>query len=238
MDLKPIKTRKIYEEVVEQIRQLIQEGELQSGDKLLSERELSERLKVSRSSVREALSALELMGLIEVKPGYGTFIRQTNVDSIIAPMALILSMEKDIIFELLEARKVIEVETAALAAERASQEDLKVIEQALMQMRNDLEQHRLGETADHKFHYAIAHATRNSVLKLLMNTISDTMKKTLRSSREQMYATPGTPERLYQEHEQIYNAILQRNPQLARKYMLDHLVGVEKHLTRDMKKNS
>lgn len=238
MELKPIKTRKIYEEVVEQIRQLIQEGELQSGDKLLSERELSERLKVSRASVREALSALELMGLVEIKPGQGTFIRQANVDSIIGPMALILSMEKDIIFELLEARKILEVEAAGLAAERASKEDLKAIEQALNQMRSDLDQHHLGETADHNFHYAIAHATRNSVLQLLMNTISDTMKKTLRSSREQLYVTPGTPEKLYQEHEQIYNAILQRNPPLARKHMLDHLVGVEEYMTRDMKKRS
>ncbi|MGA8942349.1 MAG: FadR/GntR family transcriptional regulator [Thermoactinomyces sp.] len=235
MDLKPIKTRKIYEEVVEQIRQLIQEGKLQSGDKLLSERELSERLKVSRASVREALSALELLGLIEVKPGQGTFVREADMDSIIGPMALILSMEKDIIFELLEARKILEVEAAGLAAERASEEDLKAIEQALIQMNKDLDQNRLGETADHNFHYAIAHATQNSILQLFMNTISDTMKKTLRLSREQLYATPEMPERLYREHEYIYRAILQRNPQLARKHMLEHLAGVEEFMIRNLK---
>ncbi|WP_312853940.1 FadR/GntR family transcriptional regulator [Thermoactinomyces mirandus] len=130
-------------------------------------------------------------------------------------MALILSMEKDTIFELLEARKILEVEAAGLAAERASQEDLKAIKHALIQMRSDLDQNRLGETADQNFHYSIAHATRNSILQLLMNSISDTMKKTLRLSREQLHLTPGMPGKLYREHEQIYNAIFQRNPQLA-----------------------
>lgn len=234
MDLKPIKTRKIYEEIVEQIRQLIQDGELQPGDKLLSERELSERLKVSRASVREALSALELMGLIEIKPGDGTFIRKTNVDSIIGPMALILSMEKDTVFELLEVRKVLEVEAAGLAAERASQEELAAMNEALEQMRSDLDQLQLGEAADHQFHYAIANATRNSILQRLMNTISDTMKKTLRSSRERLYVTPGTPEKLYDEHRQIYEAIAAHDSKSARKSMYEHLVGVEKQMIRDI----
>ncbi|HZW83981.1 MAG TPA: FadR/GntR family transcriptional regulator, partial [Candidatus Deferrimicrobium sp.] len=182
MNFKPIKTKKIYEEIVEQIRQLVSSGELEPGDRLMSERELSERLRVSRSSVREALCALELMGLIEVRPGEGTYIRKTNVDSIIGPMALILSMEKDIVIELLEVRKVLEVEAVGLAASRGSQEEIAIIREAVQEMEKDLGQVKLGEAADHKFHFAIANATHNSFLMRLMNTISDTMEETLLTS--------------------------------------------------------
>lgn len=230
MDLKPIKTKKIYEEIVEQIRQLVQDGELEPGDKLLSERELSDRLKVSRASVREALSALEIMGLIEVRPGGGTFIRQTNVDSIIGPMALILSMEKDTVMELLEVRQVLETEAAGLAAERAEEDEIAELRAALQQMHQDLLQGVLGEEADHKFHFAVANATHNSILMRLMNTISDTMRQTLKTSRQRLYASHGTPERLYQEHEAIFQAIVKHDSKAARNSMYRHLLGVQNQM--------
>jgi len=229
MDLfKPIKTKKIYEEIVEQIRQLIKDGELNPGDRLLSERELCERLRVSRASVREALSALEIMGLIEVRPGEGTFIRQTSVDSIIGPMALILSMEKDSIMELLEVRKVLEVEAAGLAAERASQEELDEMGETIEEMIKDLAEGHLGEVADQRLHYAIYKATHNSVLLRLMNTISDSMEQNIRTNRQKLYAIPGNPERLLKEHTGIYQAIAARDGQRARECMYDHLHRAQK----------
>jgi len=228
LDFKPIKTKKIYEEIVEQIRQLISEGELRPGDKLLSERELSDRLQVSRASVREAMSALEIMGLIEVRPGDGTFIRKTSVDSIIGPMALILSMEKDTIMELLEVRKVLEVEAAGLAAERATQEEIEEMRDALEQMSLDLNEGKLGEAADHKFHYAIYKATRNSILLRLMNTVSDSMQQNIRTNRQRLYLIPDNPERLLKEHKSIYQAIVARGPKLARECMYEHLYRAEK----------
>ncbi|MDA8440794.1 MAG: FadR/GntR family transcriptional regulator [Peptococcaceae bacterium] len=233
MEFEPIKTKKIYEQIVEQIRELIQGGDLEPGDKLLSERELSEKLRVSRASVREALSALEIMGLIDVRPGGGTFIRHTSVDSIIGPMALILSMEKDTVLELLEVRKVLEVEAAGLAAQRANPNELAEMWDALEEMRLDLAQGRLGEEADHQFHFAVANATHNSILMRLMNTISDTMRKTLRSSRQSLYLRKGTPERLYAEHEKVYQAIFRHDVAVAREEMYRHLVGVEERIVHE-----
>ena len=228
MELKPIKTRKIYAEIVEQIKQLIKSGDLNPGDKLLSERELSERLGVSRASVREALSALEIMGLIEVKQGEGTFIRQTSIDSIIGPMALILSMENDSLMELLEVRKVMEVDAAGLAAERATQEQLDEMRGALEQMTSDLNEGKLGESADLVFHYAIYKATHNSVLLRLMNTVSDSMQQNIRTNRQRQYVLPNNPQKLLKEHLGIYEAISTRDPKLARKRMNEHLLRVEK----------
>ena len=238
MIIKPIKTQKIYEQIVDQIGQLVAEGHLKPGDRLPSERELVERFQVSRASIREAISALEMMGLIEVRSGEGTYIRQVNIDSVIAPLAWMLFIEKDTDLELYEARKILEVQAAGLAAERAEEDEINDMFEALEIMRIDLENHRLGEDADHHFHYAIARATHNKILFRLMNTISDTMKKTLKTSRSKLYEDRATPERLYKEHYFLYEAIKNHDVEKAQKLMLDHLVGVENHLAKYLLPNA
>jgi len=228
--LKPIKTSKIYEQIVDQIGQLVAEGQLKPGDRLPSERELVERFQVSRASIREAISALEMMGLIEVRSGEGTYIRHVNLESVVAPLAWMLFIEKDTDRELYEARKVLEVQAAGLAAARVEEDELGDMFEALEIMRMDLAINRLGEDADHRFHYEIAKATHNKILFRLMNTISDTMRKTLKTSRSKLYEDRNSPERLYKEHFAIYEAIRDHDVENAQKLMLDHLVGVERQL--------
>ncbi len=230
--LKPIKTRKIYEQIVDQIGQLVAEGQLKPGDRLPSERELVERFQVSRASIREAISALEMMGLIEVRSGEGTYIREVNIDSVVAPLAWMLFIEKDTDLELYEARKVLEVQGAGLAAVRAEEDEINDMFEALEIMRIDLQKHSLGEEADHQFHYAIARGTHNKILFRLMTTISDTMRKTLKSSRSKLYEDKDSPERLYREHFLIYEAIKNHDEEKAQKLMLAHLVGVENQLAK------
>lgn len=232
MNIKPIKTQKIYKQIVEQIGQLVAEGHLKPGDRLPSERELVERFQVSRASIREAISALEMMGLIEVRSGEGTYIRQVNIESVVAPLAWMLFIERDTDLELYESRKILEVQAAGLAAERAEEDEINEMFEALEVMRMDLQIQRLGEDADHNFHYAIARATHNKILFRLMNTISDTMRKTLKTSRSKLYEDKNTPEKLYKEHYSIYEAIKSHDVQRAQKLMLDHLVGVENQLAK------
>lgn len=234
MKLKPVKTRRIYEEIVEQIRLLVSDGQVKAGDKLPSERELAERLQVSRASVREALSALEMMGLLEIRSGEGTYIKQVNIDSVVAPLSWVLSMEKDIVLELLEVRKILETQAAVLAAERAGEAELKEMNEALEEMQNDLHMGRLGDTPDLNFHYAIARGTKNKILIRLMNAISDTMLQTLRTSRTKLFESEGIPERLYHEHLSIYQAIKAKESKEARILMLDHLDGVEYEYLKDL----
>jgi len=230
--LKPIRTRKIYEQIVDQIGQLVARGQLKPGDRLPSERELVERFQVSRASIREAISALEMMGLIEVRSGEGTYIRQVNIESVVTPLAWMLFIEKDTDLELYETRKILEVQAAGLAAERAEEVEINEMFEALEIMRKDLELLHLGEEADHHFHYAIARATHNKILFRLMNTLSDTMRKSLKSSRSKLYEHEETPEKLYDEHFRIYEAIKNHDAEKAQKLMLDHLVGVENHLAK------
>jgi len=232
MDFKPIKTKKIYEEIIDQVKVLIAEGSLSPGDRLISERELADKLQVGRSAVREAFRALEAMGIIEIRAGEGTFIREANTQPFIEVLALLLVSQGDSVRELLELRKILEVESAGLAALRHTAEELTSMEEHLEQMHQDLLNGELGEQADMNFHYAIANATHNDLLFKLMNTISDTMRNGLRSAREQLYRTPGTPERLLREHQEICRQIKNTNAEGARKAMLEHLEKVEKSLLK------
>lgn len=232
MELKPIKTRKIYEEIVEQIRELVSRGELKPGDRLPSERDLVERLKVSRASIREALSALELMGLLEVRSGEGTFVRRLRSESVVAPLAWMLTMEKGTVLELLEIRKILEVQAVGMAAERAEAEDMRELSAALELLQDDLNSPTSDGSSDHRFHYAITRATKNKIMIRLMDTISDLMKYSLKASRSKLYEGKYTPALLFQEHKKIYEAIVERDVEKARNYMLTHLTGVEEEILK------
>src|ERR671931_101438 len=129
--LRAIKKIRIHEEVVAQIHELIKGGRLKAGDQLPSERELSETFKVSRTSVREALRALETKGLIISRTGMGNFVADLPVESLVAPLAKLLIEEKTALADIFELRKLIEPHIAALAAERATQKAIERMKRLL-----------------------------------------------------------------------------------------------------------
>src|SRR5438477_1312115 len=131
MDLAPIKSTRIYEEIVRQIKAMIAEGRLKSGDQLPPERDLAEKFLVSRTSVREALRALESVGLIEIRPGEGTFVKEVSVEALVEPLALVLLSQREMIGDLFEARRMLEPVIAGLAARRASREEVTEMERIL-----------------------------------------------------------------------------------------------------------
>jgi GntR family transcriptional repressor for pyruvate dehydrogenase complex len=229
---KPIKTKRVYEQIVEQIKELMKQGDLKPGDKLMCERELSDKLGVSRTSVREALSALAFLGILESRHGEGTFIAEVSEQLLIEPLALFMAMDREASLELLEVRKMMESYAAELAAVRADEEDIKKIKEALELMEQDFKQNILGEENDATFHYSIAEATGNRMLVKMMNLISDLLVQNMRSSRQYMFYKNNNAEKLYLQHLNIFNAIKEGNHALAKKEMFDHLDFVEKELTR------
>lgn len=232
MNFKPIKTKKISGEIIEQIKNMILEGQLNPGDKLLSERELAERLQVSRASVREALSALELMGLIEVRPGEGTHIKKASLKDIIEPLSMVLLMEKDSHEEVLEVRKILEVSCARLAAAKRTQNELENMEKALKHMELDIAKNELGAEADLNFHYTIAVATHNTLLVRLMNTVADSIKENQRENRLRLFEAQGMPATLLRDHFSIYEAIKVQDSKKAAELMYHHLDRVEKEMLK------
>jgi GntR family transcriptional repressor for pyruvate dehydrogenase complex len=236
MDFKPIKARKIYEEVVEQIKQLMAGGSLKPGDKILPERELAERLKVSRASVREAIRALEMMGFMEIRPGDGTFVRDTNTDDIILPLAMFLAVEKSSLLEMFEIRRIFETATARLAAERATEKEVKKIRTALEKMKKSLNllDSERGEEYDTDFHYAIAEATHNNLLIRLFRTISEDFSRAVSAARRQLYIDEHNPQKIIDHHIRIYEAIKRHDPEVAARSMLEHLTYAEREMTKKM----
>lgn len=224
MSFQPIKIKKIYEEIVEQLKEMISNGELKPGQRLPSERDMAESLGVSRASVREALTALEAIGILDIRPGEGTFVRETSVSTTFAPLAMVLEMEQNPGGQLMEVRRVLETEMAALAAQRATEEDIKNIETSLNRMKTAKTISQAVE-ADLRFHFSIAEATHNTILLRIMNTVADLMHNAFRVQREELFADKGTE--IIGEHEAIYNAIRGRNLETSKSKMLQHIDNIQ-----------
>ena len=228
-----VQTRKVYMEIVEQIQNLIKEGKLKPGDKLPPERILAEKLGVSRPPLREAISALEILGIIESRGGKGNFIKNTFNSTSYAQRLKELEKEESP-FELLEARKVVETEIAGLAAEKASSEDIKEIEEALNRMRNALSDIPRAMEFDRQFHVAIAKAAHNSILFQMMNFLADGLKESLWVNiKEKSWALPGHPQKYLEEHTKLLEAIKKGDKKLARRTMHTHLADVEVDLLEE-----
>lgn len=234
MDIKPIKKSKRTAEIIlEQIKGLIIDGQLVPGDKLLTENELAESFQVSRTSVREALAALSLTGIIEIRQGEGIFVKSASANSVIEPLSFILLLEKNKLQNILEVRKALEVEAAGLASERRDEEDLAQLKNIVEKMEEDLPEARQSEQLDLDFHLALARASKNPLLNRLMNTVQEIMGQTLKVTRALwIAATAGTTQRLFEDHRAIYCAIQSQDSEEARKLTCEHLLKVELELVK------
>lgn len=233
MDIKPIKSKRTTEIILEQIKNLIIGGQLVPGDRFLTENELTERFQVSRTSVREALAALSLTGILEIRQGEGIFVKSASPNSVIEPLTFILLMEKNQVQNILEVRKALEVEAAGLAAARRDEYDLEHLKQLVEQMKADLPESKGSEKLDLEFHLTLAQASKNPLLNRMMNTVQEIMGQTLRLTRALwMAATAGTSQRLFEEHRDIYQAIQTQDPEKARKLTYEHLRKVEQELVK------
>jgi GntR family transcriptional regulator, transcriptional repressor for pyruvate dehydrogenase complex len=223
MSIAPIKSTRIYQEIVRQVKAMIAEGRLKSGDQLPPERDLAEKFVVSRTSVREALRALESLGLVEIRPGEGTFVREVSVESLIEPLALVMVSQREAIAELFEARQMIEPALAALAARRATPEELSEMDRILEEQAKEVAAGRTGLEQDAEFHAAIGAAAHNRAITRIAHAVMDL----LRQSREESLNTPGRPTRSHEDHRRLLAAIRGRDEVAARQAMIDHLQAVE-----------
>ncbi|MCL6615770.1 MAG: FadR family transcriptional regulator [Anoxybacillus ayderensis] len=211
---------------------MIQTGQLKPGDKLDSVQQLAENFQVGRAAIREALTALRAMGLIEMKQGEGTYVREFDPAMLSFPISAAVLMNKEDVAHLLEVRKLLEVGAAGVAAKRRTDEDLRAMQSALTQMREAIGDEELGEKADFLFHMAIAAATKNPLLVSLMNNVSGMMMETMRETRRiWLFAKQATTEQLLEDHIAIFEAIREQNAELAQERMKDHLGHVEKVLS-------
>jgi DNA-binding FadR family transcriptional regulator len=229
LELQPVRPLALKERVIRQLTRLIDEGVLGPGDQLPSERELSEELKVSRGTVREAVQFLQTLGLLEIRHGSGTFVR-TAAD----PSALrdewrdwtIRHAER--IHDLLEIRKGLEPFAAELAAKRAGEAEVAAMDEALEQMEPAVDAPDVTALvqADLAFHHALCAAAGNAAL----TEFADALGEQLVRERGTIWNLPGRPARSLVEHRAICDAIREGNPRRARKAVLQHIESVEADL--------
>jgi GntR family transcriptional repressor for pyruvate dehydrogenase complex len=217
-----IRKGKVYEEVAKQIERLILK-KLKPGDKLPSERELAEMLEVSRSSIRDAIRSLELMGLVEPRQGLGTIVRERSAESVAKPFVDVLNRRHEMVTELLDFRKMIEPPLAARAATHVTPDEIAEMEEILL--RQEVK-HDRGDPAvaeDAEFHYSIALASGNTVVLKVIDTLMDL----LRDTRERSLQVKGRPQKSLAGHRRILAAIKRHDAEAAKSAMRRHIEDIE-----------
>ncbi len=210
-------TRKLYQQVANSIVESIREGQYLPGQRLPSERDLAEDYRVSRPTVREAMIALEIRGLVEARHGSGVYVTEAPTPEIQAP-------ELDIgAFELTEARRLIEGESCALAATTITDAELVRLAAIMDDMVVENDQNVKGELADRRFHVAIAQATRNSAMVTVVENLWDLRYKSplCRAMLERARQVGVRP--LIDDHQEILLALQAHDPKAARNAMREHL---------------
>lgn len=234
MEYKRIKPKKIYEQVADSLIEMIKAGQLKPGDKLDSVEQLAQNFDVGRSAVREALSGLRSMGLVEMRQGEGTYIKEFDPKRFTLPVSTAFLMKQKDVKELYQVRKVLEVGTAGLAAEHYQENDLLEMERALVVMEHAKGNEKLAERADTEFHLAIAQATHIDLLINLMGSVAELMSETIREARQILLYTEDRADLLLDEHKRIFAAIKSRQSDQARAAMYDHLEKVEKLVFKNL----
>jgi GntR family transcriptional repressor for pyruvate dehydrogenase complex len=212
---------RLHKQIADQIQDLIVARSLRPGDKLPSERELADQLGISRTVVREAIRTLSVRGLVRVKPGCGSYIEALTPDAALASIELLLRLRQtpQLLDNLYEIRRMVEIEIAGLAAERATSQDLAALEAALEGMAAARGRPELFTEHDLAFHSALAKATHNDLFSTLLSPIANLWLELILIS----YHAPGAAQQGIDHHRAILSALRGRNRERARDAMRAHI---------------
>jgi GntR family transcriptional repressor for pyruvate dehydrogenase complex len=217
--LQPIHRSPLYEQVVERLRDFIDVEDLKPGDRLMSERELAERLGVSRTSVRQALTVLRVQGLVEIRHGDGVYLIEPPAQ-VIPSLALEVANSEVDHPMIWEVREGIEVQAARLAARRRTDDDLAAMADALSAMAESVDSDGDGIIGDRHFHRAVARAGHNELLAQLHDQLRELIDRTSEAS----LTRPGRPPVSLHEHQEIFEAIERGDEEAAVERMREHIV--------------
>lgn len=216
----PHRQKRLYEEVTVQLHALVQNGDFKPGDRLPPERQLAMTFKVSRNCVREAIKSLEQQGMVESRPGAGTFIARTSQANLTLALGEMLTRERYRLAEIFELRLLLEPQIARLAAERITADGLAGLELLFDQYRQELQATGNVSQLDQKFHEAIAAATGNGAVTMLMEKMQDLLQE----SRDEALQSPARNHDALADHRCILDALRDGDPDRTREAMEAHLL--------------
>lgn len=219
--LRPMARPRLYEQVIDRLRQYVAEQRLGAGDKLPAERDLAQQLGVSRTSVKQAIVVLQVQGLVEARHGGGTYLVGDTLDA--EPVEQLVERRQRLP-DVLDAREAAETKLAELAAQRRTKADLDAISAALDHMREEIAAGSPGVEGDRRFHAAVTAAARSHILAEFMNSIAERITE----SRTESLRQPGRPSRSLTQHVAIFDAISLGDGRRAATAMRRHLRTVAK----------
>ena len=222
-----IKTPKVYDQVIEEIKNKIKNGEIKKGDKLPSEREMAESLGVSRTSVREALRALEVIGLVESRQGAGNYIRTNFNNSLFEPLSIMFMLQESSPKEMYDLRETLELQCAKLSAKNIEDNELELLT-AILDRMYVAESEEESLELDIKFHYLLAKTSRNVLLINVVEVISQLMDEFIKKSRMQILHEGNTRENLLEIHENLVRALKCRDELKVSSAMKEHFDLIRK----------
>ena len=224
MSIKPIAAPRLYERIALEVARLIDAGTFRVGERLPAERDLAKSLDVSRSSLREALSALEIQGRGVIKVGSGAYVAKVPTRS----GAKSRHQAEISPFDVLRTRRLVEVEAAALAARHATPAQVAAMAKAFNRLAADMRANRMQSAADREFHLCVAAAGGNSALALVIERLWAEGGRPLNVRIEELFVTRGRKRDNIAEHRAVLEAIRNKNPVAARRAMRIHLANAER----------
>jgi GntR family transcriptional repressor for pyruvate dehydrogenase complex len=224
----PIRKTRLADDIADRIRILIVDGTFPPGRPLPGERILAERFGVSRGSIRDAFRMLEMIGLLEMRHGQGTFPRELTVDRLVTPLASMLTNRRDLEGELMDVRRMFEPAVARVAATRLTDEDVDGLRRILEAQRRKVKAGQSALVEDTAFHAALARATRNTVVVRIMETLNDLLTE----SRKLALKQRSRPERSLKGHEAVVAALARRDEDGAARAMHAHIDEIAELLQR------
>lgn len=230
-----ISNKKVYKEVIEQIQKNIIDGDLKKGDRLPSERELSELMNISRTSIREALRVLESMGVVESIHGEGNFICSNTEKSLLQPLSMMFKLNNGKYQDIFELRKVLEVENARLAAIRATDMDCRELLTIVKEMEAESKGENRNEILvelDKRFHNKVASMSKNCLIESLFNTASMLFERFIEDARYEIIQNDMADKFLLSQHYEICNGIIKKNEEEALKAMEAHMRYIEENFDK------
>ncbi len=223
-----IERKRVTDQIIDQLTAMIADGRFKPGDKLPSEPVLMEQFGVGRSSLREAIGALSLIGMLTVRPGHGTHVAAPAGEPLTKPLRWGMFMTwREKLHEFIEARISLEQTLVGMAAERATETDIEEIRRGLNLLKSPKLTRRRAIEADLVFHMAVANASHNSVLARFL----EELRQPVRQWMEQKASLFGGYDRVYEQHEAVFKAILARDSALAQRMIKEHLEAVGERLT-------
>ena len=226
----PVKSEKVSERVIRQIKDTILSGGMKPGDRLPPERELVEWFQVSRISIREALKSLETSGLLTIKPGSGVFVAHLNSKPMSDSLSSLLRIQRASVNQLTEARAIFEPSIARLACERMSPEDLRKLERNIEETSAMLRSNRSARTKNIEFHALIAESTHNPVLTLTVKTLLDVLQEMSLGIVDDSPKNLMLSRSSVDYHKRILMAFRERKSQKICDLMLAHVLQVQEGL--------